>query len=73
MRPQTQAVATMTDATICYSILPIAIYYATPCLTVIWLLILRHPVPNLHHLIAGTIAVIAANLILTLKPIRTTS
>ena len=48
-----------------------AVYYATPCLTVVWLLILRHPIPNLPYLAAGTIAIIAANLILSLRPIRT--
>ena len=47
-----------------------AIYYATPCLTIIWLLFIQQPVPNPHYLIAGTVAIIAANLILALRPIR---
>ena len=49
-----------------------AIYYATPCLTIIWLRFLNQPVPNPHYLIAGAIAIaiIASNLILAFKPIR---
>ena len=35
-----------------------AIYYATPCLTIIWLLILQHPLTHSHYLLAGTAAII---------------
>ena len=48
-----------------------AIYYVTPCRTVVWLLFLHQPIPNLHYLAAGTFAIITANLILALRPIRT--
>ena len=48
-----------------------AIYYATPCLTIICLLILHQPIPNPHYLAMGTAAIVASNLILVLRPIRT--
>ena len=48
-----------------------AIYYAAPCLTIICLLILHQPIPNPHYLAMGTAAIVASNLILVLRPIRT--